>query len=124
MDRRARISSDSTLSRHLAGIIDAATERGVANGWASRKGLNRTPRPYGYGRYLRLGGRCVWFGINTDRWERDGSTPLWLDCGLDYGDDRWVQIPIDVAKNAEYADRLDDVVSSLRDFAEHSDRRR
>ena len=114
IDRGVPISADSALSRHLIRIIDSATERGIANGWASRKGLNRTPRSYGYGRYLKLGGRVVWFGIHTGRWERDGETPLWLDCGHN----RWVPIEIDVARNVEYADVLDGVASSLRDFAE------
>lgn len=115
LGRGVPISSDSALSRHLIRIIDAATERGIANGWASRKGLNRTPRSYGYGRYLKLGSRVVWFGIHTGRWERDGETPLWLDCGHD----RWVAIPIVLATDVvEYADVLDGVVSSLRHFAE------
>ncbi len=75
---RKDISPDSSRHmRDLKRLIDAATERGIAHGWASRKGLNRTPRPYGYGRYLMLGDRCVWFGVNTERWERDGKTPLW-----------------------------------------------
>ena len=106
---------DSRHMRDMKRIIDAATERGIADGWASRKGLNRTPRSYGYGRYLRLGGRGVWFGIHTGRWERDGETPLWLDCG----NGRWVPIPIAVDNDiVEYADVLTRVVSALRDFAE------
>ena len=105
------LAPDSRHMRDMKRIIDAATERGIKDGWASRKGLNRTPRSYGYGRYLKLGGRVVWFGINTDRWERSGETPLWLGWG-----NRWVPIPIIEA--VEYADVLDGVVSALRDFAE------
>ena len=100
--------------------IDAATERGVTDGWASRKGLNRTPRSYGYGRYLKLGSRVVWFGIHTGRWEQDGETPLWLDCG----NGRWVPIPILMDNDVEYADVLNGVVSALRDFAEAPEDRR
>ncbi len=101
-------------------MIDAATERGITDGWASRKGLNRTPRSYGYGRYLKLGGRVVWFGIHTGRWEQNGETPLWLDCGCG----RWVPIPILMDNDVEYADVLNGVVSALRDFAEAPEDRR
>ena len=111
--RPIRDTRDPRHMRDMKRIIDAATERGIADGWASRRGLNRTPRSYGYGRYLKLGGRVVWFGIHTGRWERDGETPLWLDCG----NDRWVPIPI-VVENVEYADVLNGVVSTLREFAE------
>ena len=116
--RPIRDTRDPRHMRDMTRVIDAATERGIADGWASRKGLNRTPRPYGYGRYLRLAGRVVWFGIHTGRWERDGETPLWLDCG----NDRWVPIPIVVG--IEYADMLNGVVSTLRDFAEAPENRR
>ena len=110
---------DSRHMRDMKRLIDAATEQGIAEGWASRRGLNRTPRAYGYGRYLRLADRVVWFGVHTERWERDGETPLWLD----YGNDGWVPIPI--AKDVvEYADILDGVVATLRDFAEASENRR
>lgn len=111
---------DSRHMRDMKRMIDAATERGIKDGWASRKGLNRTPRSYGYGRYLKLGGRVVWFGIHTGRWEQDGETPLWLDCG----NGLWVPIPILVDKDVEYADVLDGVVSALRDFAEAPEDRR
>ncbi len=117
---REEFGPDSRHMRDMKRIIDTATERGVADGWASRKGLNRTPRSYGYGRYLRLGGHIVWFGIHTGRWERDGETPLWLDCG----NDRWIPIPIVVENDGvSLADVLNGVVSTLRDFAEASDNR-
>ena len=112
---------DSRHMRDMKRMIDAATERGIKDGWASRKGLNRTPRSYGYGRYLKLGGRVVWFGIHTGRWEQDGETPLWLDCG----NGLWVPIPILMDDNVvEYADVLNGVVSALRDFAEVPEDRR
>ena len=113
---------DSRHMRDMKRIIDAATERGIVEGWASRKGLNRTPRSYGYGRYVRFGGRVVWFGINTDLWEQDGETPLWL--GI-YGTGRWVPVPVVVDQEVvEYADVLDVVLSALRDFAEGTQDRR
>ncbi len=112
---------DSRHMRDMKRMIDAATEWGIKDGWASRKGLNRTPRSYGYGRYLKLGGCVVWFGIHTGRWEQDGETPLWLDCG----NGLWVPIPILVDKDVvEYADVLNGVVSALRDFAEAPEDRR
>ncbi len=70
---------DSKRMLDLKRLIDAATNRGVSEGWISTKGLNRTPRRYGYGRYLRLNGKVGWFGVNVERWERDGSTPLWFN---------------------------------------------
>lgn len=111
---REELGPDSRHMRDLKRIIDAATERGITAGWASRKGLNRTPRPHGYGRYVRLGGSVVWFGIHTGRWERDGQTPLWLDCQ----DGRWVPIPVVMERDVEYAEVLNGVVSTLKDFAE------
>ena len=118
---REEFGPDSRHMRDMKRMIDAATERGIKDGWASRKGLNRTPRSYGYGRYLKLGGRVVWFGIHTGRWEQDGETPLWLDCG----NGLWVPIPILVDKDVvEYADVLNGVVSALRDFAEAPEDRR
>ena len=113
-DTREDFGPDSRHMRDMKRIIDAATERGVQDGWASRKGLNRTPRSYGYGRYLKLGGRIAWFGIHTGLWERDGETPLWLDC-----QGSWVPIPV-LSDNdvVQYADVLNGVVSALREFAE------
>ncbi len=120
-DTREDFGPDSRQMRDIKRIIDAATERGIADGWASRRGLNRTPRSYGYGRYLKLGGHVVWFGIHTGRWERDGETPLWLDCG----NERWVPIPLVVDNEfVEYVDVLNGVVSALREFAEAPGNRR
>ena len=114
-DNREEFGPDSRHMRDMKRVIDAATERGIAEGWASRKGLNRTPRSYGYGRYLKLGGLEVWFGVHTGRWERDGETPLWLD----RGGDRWVPIPI-VANHegVEFPEVLNGVVTALRGFAQ------
>ena len=118
-DRGEGFGPDSRHMRDMKRIIDAATERGVADGWASRKGLNRTPRSHGYGRYLRLAGRIVWFGVHAGRWEQDGKTPLWID----ELDGSWHPIPMD--KDAdEFADVLEGVVSELRDFAEASEHHR
>ena len=116
--------------RDLRLLIDSATDRGVAAEWASTKGLNRARRSYGYGRYIRLAGTDVWFGVNRDRWEQDGQTPLGLDflrlsdatlreisATLEVPvDDRWV--PIMLKTDVEYSEQLDDVVSKLKVIAE------
>ena len=121
---------DSRRMRDLRLVVDSATDRGVAAGWASRKGLTRTPRSYGYGRYLRLAGSMVWFGINRERWEEHGQTPLWLDflklssATLDAignrlevaVDGQWV--PIGLKTDVEHSELLDDVVSRLKTIAE------
>ena len=62
----------------LRELVDDATERGVQAGWADTKGLRVTPQEWGYGRYLRLGGEEVWFGIDFFEWARYRDTPLWL----------------------------------------------
>ena len=118
---------DSRRMRDLKHIIDSATERGIAGGWASKKGLNRTPRSYGYGRYLWLGSMGVWFGVNVQKFEETAETPLWVainpgrnrmanvlaELGLS---DYW--IPVHLPRGVEYPDALDGVVESLRQTAE------
>ena len=81
IQRGDEFGADSELRmRQYKRLIDAATERGIEQEWVNRKGLNRTPRGYGYGRYIRLHGIIVWLGVNTDQFERTGDTPLWVDC--------------------------------------------
>ena len=76
----AEAANDSDrLLRTYRRLIDAATERGISQGWVDRKGLRATPRSYGYGRYIRLHGAVVWFGVNFERFEETGDTPLWLN---------------------------------------------
>ena len=64
--------------RQYRRLVDAATEEGINGDWADRKGLRATPKPYGYGRYIRLHGTVVWFGINTELFETTGKTPFAL----------------------------------------------
>lgn len=65
-------------------LIDDATEGAVSEGIARTAGLNRAPRPSGYGRYLRLGSlraniwAGAWFGIDQELWSEQRETPLWL----------------------------------------------
>ena len=94
----------------------------------SRKGLNRTPRSYGYGRYIRLYGTMVWFGVNVDQFERIGNTPLWVDfiysditlggaarTELGMRDANWA--PVNLKRDVEYPEMLDGVVDSLKSIA-------
>ena len=75
-----KIGADSEdRIRHFNQLIDEATERGIGQGWVDRKGLRATPRSYGYGRYIRLRGAVVWFGVNIERFEETGDTPLWVN---------------------------------------------
>lgn len=118
--------------RQYRGLVDAATERGIVQEWVSRKGLRATPREYGFGRYIRISGAVVWFGINTELFESTGQTPLWVDCGgrwnqwnkslaksredLGILDDYWV--PVNLQRGVEYPEVLDGVVQSLRKIAD------
>ena len=123
-------NSDAQL-RLYRRLIDAASERGIQQGWVSRKGLRATPRTYGYGRYIRLHGTIVWFGVNRNQFEITRSTPLWVGCsslpGLQdkLGDlraelgmptDYWV--PVELKRDVEYPEVLDGVVDSLRHIAD------
>ena len=110
-------------------LIDDATERGIAEEWASRRGLNRTPRTYGYGRYIRLQEHIVWFGINPNLFEKTGDTPLWLHFNyslqnipveahdaLGMQDSGWA--PVKLKRNMEYPGMLEGVVESLKHIAD------
>ena len=120
---------DSQRLGELKQLIDMATDRGVAQEWASKRGLNRTPKPYGYGRYVRLQGREVWFGINTTLFEKTSETPLWVNCysitsekseklriELGMPDPRWA--PVELKRDAEFPEVLDGVVESLKRIAD------
>ena len=121
--------------RQFRRLIDAATERGIQQGWASRKGLLAVRRSYGYGRYIRLHENIVWFGINLDLFEKTGNTPLWVEFSNDLrqkltsdmltelldalgmqGDVWWS--PVNLIKNVEYPEMLDGVVDSLKHIAD------
>ena len=128
--RGEEFGADSEVRlRQYKRLIDAATERGIEQGWASRKGLNASRRPYGYGRFIRLGEHVVWFGVNTDQFKRTGETPLWLDCYyilrdkttgvrdvLNTQDSQWV--PVNLKRDVEYPEMLDGVVESLKCIAD------
>ena len=122
--------------RQYRRLVDAATEEGINQGWADRKGLRATPKPYGYGRYIRLHGIVVWFGINTDLFETTGETPLWASRHHSYADEpdvsheigeegqHWYRkhdrhwFPIDLMRDAEYPQVLAGVVDSLKRYGD------
>ena len=126
----AEAANDSDrLLRTYRRLIDAATERGISQGWADRKGLRATPRPYGYGRYIRLHGGVVWFGVNTVQFEKTGDTPLWVNPASALRDVRaeianklgqqelgW--FPVTLKRGVEYPEMLEGVVDSLRHIAD------
>jgi len=117
-------------------LVDDATEKGTSQGWADRKGLRATPKPYGYGRYIRLHGAVVWFGINTDLFEATGKTALWASRHQSYADEPEVSrelskenqdwyhkhdrhwFPIDLRRDAEYPQVLAGVVESLKGYGD------
>ena len=128
--RGEEFGADSEVrKRQYKRLIDAATEIGVEQEWVNRKGLRATPRGYGYGRYIRLNGLIVWFGVNVDQFERTGETPLWVDCleilqdkatdirdVLDIQDSQWA--PVNLKRGVEYPEMLDGVVESLKRIAD------
>ncbi len=95
---------------NLNDLVDAATERVIANGCADSSGLRATPQRYGYGRYFRLHGVVVWFGIDMSSWAwvDVGHTPLWLGPT----DSSWWD-PIYLPTGVEYPDVLDSVVEQI-----------
>ena len=136
--RGEEFGEDSEVrKRQYRRLIDAATERGIEQEWASRKGLRATPREYGYGRYVRLHRTVVWFGVNVEQFEQTGDTPLWVDCDsalrdkpsemraeLGMHDARWA--PVNLKRDVEYPEMLDGVVESLKHIGDviqeaHSD---
>ncbi len=122
--------------RRLPRLVNDATTRACEAGWANVKGLIVTPLAVGYGRYIRISGAVVWFGVNFHRWAQHRDTPLWLTvygkykstkrarCRLNpenspgliaSGDDLYV--PIDLPTGVEYEAVLDAVVSRLERIA-------
>ena len=128
-DGAGAANDSDRLLRTYRRLIDAATERGISQGWVDRKGLRATPRPYGYGRYIRLHGAVVWFGVNTVQFEKTGDTPLGVNpasalrgiraeiadkLGLQESD--W--FPVTLKRGVEYPEMLDGVVASLKHIAD------
>lgn len=128
--------SDKRLHQYRR-LVDAATEEGINQGWADRKGLHRARKSYGYGRYISLRGNVVWFGINTELFETTTNTPLWVGRHHSHADEpdvvsrelgdedrNWHSMhdrhwfPIDLTRDAEYPYVLAGVVDSLKRYGD------
>ena len=136
------------VPRRLLGLrrlVDDATIRSVDAGFADTDGLVVTPQARGYGRYMRLAGAGVWFGIGFDWWARGSypDTPLWLyfekwrsgtTMALDQirralepltqreppqcvDEGRAILIPIELPTGVEYDDVVDVVVRRIQEVS-------
>jgi len=65
-------------TRQLNLLVDEVVGALTAGGLAGIKGLNRTPRPWGYGRYVSLPHAVAWIGNDNYSWGHFGRGPLWL----------------------------------------------
>ena len=63
---------------NLVGLVNDATERIIANGWADASRSRVASRWHGYGRNFRFHDMALWFGIDFELWALHGQTPLWL----------------------------------------------
>ena len=126
---------------NLRRLVDDATTRAREAKWVSTQGLIVTSKPKGYGRYMRLAGATVWFGVNFILWSRTRDTPLWLTFHEGNGhmtleevrsnlqplrqmyppdlidSDGRMHVPIDLPVNVEYDLVLDAVVKRLAEIA-------
>ena len=65
-------------------LVDDAVELAREHDSVNTDRLNVTPRPHGYGRYLRLGSRDAgvwagaWFGVDHTLWAWTRETPIWI----------------------------------------------
>ena len=120
-------------------LVDDVVELTRERKFVDTKGLNVTPRPHGYGRYLRLGNEDAgvwagaWFGVNLPLWARSRETPLWItflnwdgvitvdELRNRLGNDIWANtpdsIPFHLPTGVEYDMVLADVVERLGDIA-------
>lgn len=76
------VETNAPKSPHAGkAIVEQVAATGRNAGWINQDGLNATPKPYGYGRYVWLGRRArlgVWLGFNTDLHGEFEHTPLWI----------------------------------------------
>ena len=125
--------------RGLQRLIDDATECAIDAGVADVRGLQVTPREWGYGRYVRLAGSTPWFGISFYDWAEQQDTPLWLwfqkrdlsgktrralellrqrDPPELYEYDDGLTVPVDLRVGDEYETVRDTVVARLEEVAD------
>ena len=123
------------FNRLVDDAVELARERDIVN----TDSLKVTPRPHGYGRYLRLGSTeadvwaGAWFGVNHTLWARSRETPLWItfyywdgvitvdELRDRLGNDIWANtpdsIPFHLPTGVEYDKVLADVVERLVSIA-------
>jgi hypothetical protein len=83
----AELTSTSTAirNRDLCNIVDAITDKLVADGLVSVAGLKATPQKDGYVRYIKIGGAWVTGGagirLDYSAWIEHQQSPLWLVSG-------------------------------------------
>ena len=132
--------------RGLRQLVNDATNRSVERQYADIAGLRITPRYRGYGRYLRIAGAGVWFGVDSVRWAKGSypDTPIWLifeqwkadsSIRLDqtrkaleslehsdpkecYGEVDEVVVPIPLPVGIDYESVLESVVGRIKRIAE------
>ena len=132
--------------RGLRQLVNDATNRSVERQYADIAGLRITPRYRGYGRYLRIAGAGVWFGVDSVRWAKGSypDTPIWLifeqwkadsSIRLDqtrkaleslehsdpkecYGEVVEVVVPIPLPVGIDYESVLESVVGRIKRIAE------
>ena len=119
------------FNRLVDDAVELARERDIVN----TDRLNVTPRPHGYGRYLRLGSKQAdvwagaWFGVDYSFWARSRETPFWItfhywdgvitvdELRDRLGNDIWANtpdsIPFHLPTGVEYDKVLADVVERL-----------
>ena len=94
-------------------LVDQAAQRAIAEGWADASGLRVTPQWYGDGRYLRLHGVVVWFGIDLRNWASQGQSPIWVNSyDGNYSD------PIHLPTEVEHPAVLDSVLEQLSEIGQ------
>ena len=118
--------------RDLRRLVDDATNRAEARGFANTRGLRIVPQAVGYGRYLRLGSKAkgrwaqAWLGVSYELWLEMEGRPLWLhfinsrdmarkDVVEKIDFDR-IQMPLPIGE--EYDSVLEEVVELLKWLAD------
>ena len=93
---------------NLVGLVNDATERIIANGWADASRSRVASRWHGYGRNFRFHETALWFGIDFELWSLHGQTPIWLQTP----DGKSFE-PIHVPTGVERSEVLESLVEQL-----------
>lgn len=94
-------------------LVDDATAHLVREKRANIDGLRVAPQATGYGRYLRIGSKEAWLGVNCKLWAQEGKeqTPIWIQ----FDDDAR---PLPLRPGVEYEEVLKDLVNQLCELAD------